>query len=549
MKNKKLCLLFSLALAMLIGVIWNFTSAVLFTLDFWNFWKPARWEFITKNITPIHFTDNGNDFGWFLYISNGIATDDDEVLPEYLVQAGDDKMECQQKVKWFYYSAERWERLWPLDGEANGIVAEGWIYTRCRPQWYSEEMKKCAWRGSESDIEECENDVRTKYVDVHGYYGMVTHEVWDQKFVLTAWTDYEKDATALAVNEDKLSSSLIRFDNKYPVWFIFDGNGWAWFLWCRVNEDTTLTSIFNKWTDNKKDFSTMFKYNSNKDGLESTSENLWVDCSGMWSAMNSLIWVIVDGLVWINRDTKNSGIQWNQSNDKMQYFQSVNVNNMQLINYARQRAEILCRWKWSTNKTSGGDILCLDGVSVNKEESNSIRNKWQTLIVKKWNVTVVPFSDVNDNKYNDIFIDEWNLIIEDDPNVELTVFKTNWFISENNLEEFKQEVYHDARGNDTPYSWDDVAAWKFIKWNFIVNGNIKAASSTWLDNIYFIYGKMTSKDTVDELKKVFKWTCNNGTGSDLQKTPCPGWWSKRTNPYENASLVIIDQNYPSPLYQ
>jgi hypothetical protein len=54
------------------------------------------------------------------------------------------------------------------------------------------------------------------------------------------------------------------------------------------------------------------------------------------------------------------------------------------------------------------------------------------------------------------------------------------------------------------------------------------------------------------LKGVFKWKCNNGYGTDVVDgtgTPCP--WSRLewTNPYENASLVIIDQNYPSPLYE
>jgi hypothetical protein len=35
---------------------------------------------------------------------------------------------------------------------------------------------------------------------------------------------------------------------------------------------------------------------------------------------------------------------------------------------------------------------------------------------------------------------------------------------------------------------------------------------------------MTSKDTVDDLKGVFKWKCNNGYGTDVVDgtgTPCP----------------------------
>jgi hypothetical protein len=152
-------------------------------------------------------------------------------------------------------------------------------------------------------------------------------------------------------------------------------------------------------------------------------------------------------------------------------------------------------------------------------------------------------------------VDGGNLLIEPNNAVtDLTVFKKNWFKSENSLDGFSTAVSSAlSAGHD--YSGDDVAAWRFIRGNFIVNGKIEPAGwYTGLENIYFIYGKMTSKNTVDELEKTFVWKCNAWKGSDTEQVPCPGWWKDVdgnvwNNPYQNASLVIIDQNYSSPLYK
>lgn len=555
MSNKKLHLVFGLVLAVFVGLIWSFASAVTFTMHFWDAWKPTRTEFIIKNMTPIHFTDNWNDFHWFIYFSNGITTGSDtsETVDNwYEVVSNGVSYECQQRVKWFYYNAERGERLWQLDGDYNGIHLSGWLYTRCRKEWYIDALKNCAWSGNESQIEACRNQAANDFIDSHGYYGMIEHNDWLQKYYLAAWTDY-KIIDGWMVMWDNLEPTFIRLFNQYPVWFIYDANWWAWFVWCDIRTPDTydvknILRKFNEVTEVggslvQKDWGWLFKPNGDK----YDTDYLQVDCDRMWSAKNSLISVIVDGLVWINKDSSNLGIEWNQSNDKMQYFSSVDVNNMQLINYARQRAEILCRGKWTDNAINlSNSINCISGgdwvieAPINK-----------TLVVKGRNVKVKPMGSFENSWYYDIFIDKWNLLIDDaainDSN--LKVFKTNWFIAEGkSLSTFKEEVYDNAWRLDKPYSWEDVAAWKFIKWNFIVNWNIQPSDSeNRLDNIYFIYWKMTSKDTVDDLRKVFEWKCNNWTGSD--NTPCPWWWSGWNNPYENASLVIIDQNYLSPLYE
>lgn len=555
MSNKKLYLIFWLVSAMLFGVVWNFTSAISFKITFGGSAIPARAGYMRRNMTPIHFKDNWNNFGWFIYFSNGIGTGGSEEDGDYIVELGDhQKYECQQRAKWFYYNAERGERLWVLDDSYTMGVAvlSGGLYTRCRQQWFKEALEtRCASKKNESEREQCEEQVREEYVDSHGYYWMIRHTYGWNEFVLAAWTNYEPYNGNLnqRVMWNELSGTLIRFDNKYPVWFIYDGNGGLWFLWWEIKGNFDINDVFDAITA-KGSLEELFELW--QDGIVPSEWMDWmINTDFWWSAKNSLLSVIVDWLVWMNRDTKNTGIQWNQSNEKMQYFSSVNINNMQLINYARQKSETLCRWKWENSvKYDWRVIQCLSGIT----NSAPVEAKtWWTYIVKNHDVQVMDMDNFDEAWNYDVFIDSWNLIINEVTD-ELKVFKKNWFISNMNVENFSGYAFSILRSVTGSYTWDEVVAWKFIKWNFIVNGGVKSKNWSWLEHVYFVYWKMTTKDTVDELSKVFKRRCQRWIqGTD--GTPCPGeekWLNHVTtwtNPYENASLVIIDQNYPSPLYQ
>ena len=551
MSNKKVHLIFWLVLAMLVGVIWNFTSAISFKITFGGSSIPARAGYMRRNMTPIHFKDNWNNFGWFIYFSNGIGTGGAEADGDYTVRLGGEIYECQQRAKWFYYNAERGERLWVLDDSYSMAWVElsGGLYTRCRREWFKAAMWECKDSTNETAREDCEERVRGKYVDTHGYYWMIWHKYWENEFVLAAWTNYVPDWNQ-RVMWTLLAPTLIRFDNKYPVWFIYDGNGGLWFLWWEIGPDSDVKDIINE-ADSRWGLENLFVLSW--DGIAAPWLN--IDTTLWWSAKNSLLSVIVDGLVWINRDTRNTGIQWNQSNDKMQYFSSVNINNMQLINYAKQRAEILCRWKWEgyddSSYTTEKSLYCFD----NRGADDTIPARTgATIIVKNKNVQVNDMSNFDYDWNYDIFVDSGNLIINEVTGDGLKVFKKNWFINKGKtVEEFSGYVFP-ILNSDGSYTWDDVVAWKFIKWNFIVNWNVKSNNWSGFEHVYFVYWKMTTKDTVDELSKVFKRRCQRWI-QWTDGTPCPGeekWVDNKiiwTNPYENASLVIIDQNYPSPLYQ
>jgi hypothetical protein len=53
----------------------------------------------------------------------------------------------------------------------------------------------------------------------------------------------------------------------------------------------------------------------------------------------------------------------------MQYFSSSDINSATLLNYAKQRSEILCRGKWKKDlvglDSTSDDVVCLDATNIN----------------------------------------------------------------------------------------------------------------------------------------------------------------------------------------
>lgn len=554
MSNKKLHLVFGFVLAAFVGLIWSFVSAVNFKIDLWGMGsvKPSQ---MRPNMMLIHFKDMWNDFGWFIYFSNGITSTGDVNDGKFYVQTSlADAVECRQMVKWFYYNAERWERLWPLDPNTAtswnmNLNFSGWLYTRCNGSWYEAALEDECWSlNQESGLEDCKKRVGNKFVDTHGYYGNITHIYSWLTFWLVVWTNYNYSTTKWVYPTTPLTGSLVRINNQYPVGFVYDSNGWAWFIWCEL-KSVGLKTLYDNYKNNGNKWQGVFDINGGWTGVRYVPNEFGLECG--WSAKNTLISVIVDWLVWITSDIggENSGIEWNQWNEKMQYFYSLDINNIKLINYARQKAEILCRWKrkpwFNLDDWLRSDIICLSGVDITATQSYWIKNSDKTLILRGGNVTVNNMTDFGEKNY-DMFIDNGNLVIEDKW-WDLKVFKKNWFINEG----MSSGAFSNQVNSVWDYTWDEVAAWKFIKGNFIVDWHITYPEGNELKNVYFIYWKLTTLDSVEDLKNTFKWKCTVWTGSD--GTPCPMSiemedGERWENPYEWASLVIIDQNYPSPLY-
>ena len=578
MRNKKLFGLFCSVLIVSLCFFWRFSSAIEFNVNLWDSRKILTGNHIDKKISPIYFKDKWNDFGWFMYFNNFS-------WGNYVVEWdwSEKKYECGMQAWWFYYNAQRWDRLWPLDKNTAekwdmlDDVLSGGIYTRCRLSGYNSEIEECGTKDNEDERELCERRVKDKYSDAHGYFWKIDHEYSWQKMGLLMGTDYDLSSWWV-VATGWLHLSLIRIANQFPVWFIYDYNWWAWFVWCNVLDMWGAVDAYhNQWDWNK-----IFELNIDWTWLRVKDDfSSLFSWEKVWSAKDTLLSIIVEWIVWMWKNTKNDGYIWNLSNTKTQLFSSVDINNTKLINYARQKAETLCRGKW--NKSVSDDVVCKSGFTINADEYGN-----RTLIVKWGDVKITP------NNVYDIFVDGWNLVIEENSEDVLSPIMSNWFKSSSTYSNFQslfdfyqKNVEEDGGLNFNmtdciscamlwgceDYSmygaefsavdceplrelalndWKNtpVSLASIIKWNFIINWNVKwetsigGESESKLKNKYFIYWKFTTKDTFNDLEKVFTWRCNKW--KDTNNKTC---LQLGINPYSDSALTIIDQDYNSPLFK
>ena len=621
MLNKKKLVKSGLSLSFLIGFWLSFASAANFHVNI-EFGTAIGWIWGTilaeDSFSPVHFTDNWNDFGWFFYFSKADALD----VSGFKIKASSGATYlCKQQVRWFYYNSERGERLWPLDINTkdtwawsyDDLTVSWWIYTDCVKEWYDEAYLACVdglcskceeeedaakqqckddceydLVKEESQLDACMAEAGFASSDNISYFWSVKHTYDEQNFGLIVWVEYTWGSSWISMkNNSALSHTFQRYDNKYPVGLVYDYNWWVGLVWCKSSKWSEPLKQLVYLLSTGASVVSFFEYTGDYKHIKINSElssNVltWLYCENIWSAWNTLIGMIVDGIVGMSKDTKDVGVIWNQTNDKMQYFSSSNINNATLINYVKQRAWVLCRWKWRTDASGSPTerVVCFDGSNNNNFniDASDSRFKWKTLIVKNGNVIVKPGTDTYD-----IFVDSGDLVINE-TDAPLYVFNSNWFIHEGvEIDDFRDAVNNALfdgedvaycyshgdncncmcdNGGETEqcaptssndpnvlwcarsYAWEDVAVWTFLKWNFIVNGNVSGNGV--LKHKYFVHGKMTTKLSANQLvNEVFAWTCESGVGSDGHFCPWSVKW--REHPYQNASLILIDQNYDSPL--
>ncbi len=585
MKNKKNLI----KIGAISFVIWclglSFSSAVTLHLTGLKDLKAVNKQELTNKIIQIHFADNWNNFGWFIYYGNIDEESTTEPGGQFQVGVNNDFYECKNQLKWFYYNAERWERLWPLDeytkgSRDNSLTMSWWIYTACALSWYDKKLEDCTTQNNK-DLEACKAEVNaSNEADGNGYFGSVSHTYSGKDMRLIIWVRYKTPADINTKDFIKINTgttlfpSFKRLSNKYPVGFIYDYNGWVGLAWCHIEEgylrDDTMSNLIEELNTNNEWIDGMFI--ESNDNPDVKVKYIWnavnqsgINCSSV-STEDTLSKVVIEWIVWASDKWSDYGTIFtqmgNQSDQKMQYFTTANVDNDTLMNYARKKAEILCRWKWKHDFDNigkwKGKVVCINGGAITDTESNQIKNEGKTLIVKGQgsSVTITPmtWADINTNKYYDIFIDGGNLIIAEDNdkdkiasgmNEELFVFTKEWFMSGGSYSGFNEALSGAGIYNDV-YNWNDIAVWAYIRWNFIVNGKVKGEEDDEkLKHKYFIYWKFSTLDWFKELENTFSWRCKNQISNETYKFFCPRieW-----NPYANAALVIIDQNYPSTFY-
>ena len=583
MKNKKSIIKIVGLLSLCIGCFGlSLTSAITYDIHLGKVMEAASKNNIKEKILMIHFDDYKNDFGWFFYFSDfgGRSEEvpvegDMENAYQYNVSAGNSGFVCRQEIQWFYYNAERWERLRPLNSWywsdiMTWLVTTWWLYTDCLTTGYIDDYMKC---NDEPNKEACHQTVSEIYPsDWNGYYWSIEQSYSWQYMNLIAWVQYKKWNIFTEISWNSiLSPTFIRFNNRIPLWFIYDYNWWVGLVWCRisntnVNPDAKENEIREliKIAQNKnKGFKTMFIIDEESDEIIYTwkysdlpiKQVTRVNCS--WVSMeDSLLNIVVEWIMWMSAIQWDNPIVWaigNWSDKKMQGFSTKSVNNSTVLNYANKKAETLCRWKWRKEEPNDPFISKEKIICIENSSSNIVwdRYKNKTLIVKNGDVEI----PTNSTGY-DIFIGDWNLIIKENGEDAEHVFDVHWrLISDKTKEEFNNVVSGAINGPDNCYKGDLSSVGSFIGWNFIVNWHVKWDGDWKLYNKYFVYWKFVTTDTIDDIDGrdgTFKWKCREWITTENDRNYCPqgGVYcggSKRYNPYRNASLVIIDQNHDSPL--
>ena len=405
MKNKLL-----LKIGLIVFSLWLsyplFTSATMFHLTWLKDIYALSPDRVVDNMMYVHFADNINNFGWFLYFSSnkwdGESSNTTD-LPRVTTNGSDASVyKCKNRVKWFYYNAERWERLWPLDNETRSglegthwLETTWWIYTICAQSGYQEALLQCEdWTYPDCtncDYNVCTEKVRQQFkADGYGFYWSLVQTYSWKEHTLTMWVNYDKPAWAQFISIESgsdLAPTFVRIDNKYPVWFIYDNLGWVWLAWCKLTTWDIMRTLVQEAESNW--LSEIFEYSTTSWHLVYTGNYLpreYVSCENI-SLADRLMKIVIEWIMWVNGNGKEWEAKFwalgNSTDTKMQYFATQSVSNTTMMNYARRKAELLCRGKWinSNINTSNSDkIICWEWSKIDTWSSEWAKTNWNVFI-------------------------------------------------------------------------------------------------------------------------------------------------------------------------
>jgi len=460
----------------------------------------------------VHFMTPGNNFWWSIF-----RLPTKSVSPTIIsIGSEGDVKTCTKQVRGIYFNSQRGKRLRPLDVDTlqllkdqnssyDYLILSWWLYTTC--------------------------DSGHNY----GIFGKIDYNRWGITTHIVAGTKLKYNQNKIIVD---MANSLQYFDNKVPIWYIYDSYGGIGYVgWLLSGHENLITYLNNGWS-----IQSWFIYSwdlivSNTTGRE-TEVTTWT------AAMETMRNLIIQGSVGLSKIMEQSErISFlGNTTKKTIIYNGTDINSSTIINFAKQKAQELCQGKqFNQPLSSPGPILCYDTETTIDLSTNDYQNK--TIIVENANV-ILQNSMWETSAPLDIFIDKGNLYLD---NTATTI-------------SFNEQGYP---GTPTIYNG------MYLKGIFIVNG-LLLAWSPWSEVQFqhklHLQGKITMlntptlptqarKDQVEELlwtniyepwinlQNVFKRTCGlDGTGSDLSQ--CTS-----NNIISWIPLVILNGNYPSNLLQ
>lgn len=439
--------------------------------------------------------------------------------------------QCGQQIRWMYYNNQRGQRLWPLDNDTlnifksndssyTGLIMNGWLYTACSG-------------GTKNDI--------------YSVYGQISYS-WVGTGSLTAGVWLDSTGNTLLTG---FASNFQYFDNKTPLWYVYDTNGGIGFIGGLLDISSWHQELINflntTWVNN------VFNL---RGGVVSIAGPSWIYTvlSGNGEAWKNTVWnFFVRGVTSLGKILSSEDRKTVLGNPK-NAGTIVNANaisSSELLNIVSKKASALCKWvkTYSVSQFSSSLpvwIICIKDTLPRKSiQIDLALDSYYDKVFVVSNVDVVlKNSMTNFSKPLNLFVDRWNVYVH-------SVMIGSW-------------IYFDAKGYPSGIGFQ----WVFLKWNIIVNGLLLGTWSqgTEYNRRLVFHGKISTLNTPLEpqqwritqvknalwegfnntinIQNVFAWQCDvlSGIGSD--GTLCDG-----TGELIRSPLILIDRTWKSILLE
>ena len=539
-------------------------------------------KYLAQYFSAVHYSLWGNDIWWGFFWREV----EDLANPVIISDGWTGTRTCYGRIRGFYYSSQRGERLWPLDEESKEQLKQlNPTYADLAMQW-----------GRYTRCEGQENNIYGKIIHK---YGTPT-----KKYDLIAGVSYD-----IVRNEVSTPSALRcnfqRLNNAIPFGYIYDSAGGIGLLGASIKSNvmklatawdvSAFSKIYNfhnaylKELENWKCVSDIFDHDGTQphynEGSISGHSNQILDRLldfGFGSAQTTLFRLWIRGIIWLSSELSNNNrgsIEGNQAITSLLLNTDTSIAGV--INLARQKAEDLCRNRrqpipmgyQQLDPATDVDILCYDGalngssnlLHVDHYDVGKHRKKRIGAIAVKNADVWLNHTQWHSAPPVNLFIDKGDLLL---PASSLT----------GELQSFNSEGYL-LPANVPFWSGDSKAA--FLRGNFIVNGLILWKWAAWYSpivNKVIVHGKVASYNTyttptiekrdsirwileagrtIDEAKlnfigldQLFTRSCNSARGVGSDWTTCEGVSADRWNSFiTNKSFGLIDMDFPSPLFR
>ena len=537
-------------------------------------------KYLAQYFSAVHYSLWGNDIWWGFFWREV----EDLANPVIISDGWTGTRTCYGRIRGFYYSSQRGERLWPLDQESQEQLKQlNATYADLAMQW-----------GRYTRCEGQENNI----------YGKITHTYKDKSYDLIAGVSYNVVGNKLTT-PPALRCNFQRLNNAIPFGYIYDSAGGIGLLGASIKSNvmklatawdvSAFSEIYNfhnaylKELENWKCVSDIFDHDGTQphynEGSISGHSSQILDRLldfGFGSAQTTLFRLWIRGIIWLSSELSNSNrgsIEGNQAITSLLLNTDTSIAGV--INLARQRAEDLCRNRrqpismgyQQLDPATDVDILCYDGalngssnlLHVDHYDVGKHRKKRIGAIAVKNADVWLNHTQWHSAPPVNLFIDKGDLLL---PASSLT----------GELQSFNSEGY--LLPANVPF-WSGDSKAHFLRGNFIVNGLILWKWAAWYSpivNKVIVHGKVASYNTyttptiekrdsirwileagrtIDEAKlnfigldQLFTRSCNSARGVGSDWTTCEGVSADRWNSFiTNKSFGLIDMDFPSPLFR